>query len=103
MERSTLIHSSEYKYRVNKLLKSIAYTTPRPLRIAVIGGGQSAAEVTINLHNLLGDIPAGDGPVGHRVDMIIRKGSLKPSDDTQFSNEIFDPEGDLNRSSFIWV
>ncbi|KAF9077083.1 L-lysine 6-monooxygenase (NADPH-requiring)-domain-containing protein [Rhodocollybia butyracea] len=91
-ERSTLIHSSEYKYRVSKLLKSITNTTPRPLRIAVIGGGQSAAEVTINLHNLLSDIPAGDGPVGHQVDMIIRKGSLKPSDDTQFSNEIFDPE-----------
>ncbi|KIK69359.1 hypothetical protein GYMLUDRAFT_67995 [Collybiopsis luxurians FD-317 M1] len=92
LERSTLLHSSEYKYCVDRLLKSISSGMPRPLRVAVIGGGQSAAEVTINLLNLLGDIPAGNGAVGHRVDMIIRKGSLKPSDDTPFSNEIFDPE-----------
>ena len=94
LERSTLLHSSEYKYCVDRLLKSISSGTPRPLRVAVIGGGQSAAEVTINLLHLLGDIPAGNGAVGHQVDMIIRKGSLKPSDDTPFSNEIFDPESE---------
>ncbi|KAJ3856656.1 putative L-ornithine-N5-monooxygenase [Lentinula lateritia] len=90
--RSTLLHSSEYKHRIGELLESITSERQRPLRIAVIGGGQSAAEVTMNLHGLLNDIPAGDGPIGHQVDMLLRKGSLKPSDDTPFSNEIFDPE-----------
>ncbi|KAJ3933684.1 MAG: putative L-ornithine-N5-monooxygenase [Lentinula lateritia] len=90
--RSTLLHSSEYKHRIGELLESITSERQRPLRIAVIGGGQSAAEVTMNLHGLLNDLPAGDGPIGHQVDMLLRKGSLKPSDDTPFSNEIFDPE-----------
>ncbi|KAJ3813057.1 putative L-ornithine-N5-monooxygenase [Lentinula aff. lateritia] len=90
--RSTLLHSSEYKHRIGELLESITSERQRPLRIAVIGGGQSAAEVTMNLQGLLNDIPAGDGPIGHQVDMLLRKGSLKPSDDTPFSNEIFDPE-----------
>lgn len=27
----------------------------------------------------------------HEVDMLIRKGSVKPSDDSPFANEIFDP------------
>lgn len=95
--RSTLLHSSEYKHRIGELLESITSERQRPLRIAVIGGGQSAAEVTMNLHGLLNDLPAGDGPIGHQVDMLLRKGSLKPSDDTPFSNEIFDPEGENPR------
>ncbi|KAJ3714006.1 putative L-ornithine-N5-monooxygenase [Lentinula guzmanii] len=95
VDRSTLLHSSEYKNRVAKLLKSITSSTaPRPLRVAVIGGGQSAAEVTMNLRNLLSNIPSGNA--GHQVDMLIRKGSLKPSDDSHFSNEIFAPEGTGN-------
>jgi L-ornithine N5-oxygenase len=61
----------------------------RSLRVAVIGSGQSAAEVTMDFRDRLGSIPT----VGsrHEVDMIIRKGSLKPSDDSPFANEIFDP------------
>ncbi|KAJ3826228.1 putative L-ornithine-N5-monooxygenase [Lentinula raphanica] len=92
-DRSTFLHSSEYKDRVVKLLNSVTSDKPRPLKIAVIGGGQSSAEVTINLRELLSNVPSGeDSAVGHQIDMLIRKGSLKPSDDSQFSNGIFAPE-----------
>lgn len=56
----------------------------RPLRIAVVGSGQSAAEVTLNLRERLSG-------TCHEIDMIMRRGSLKPSDDSPFANEIFDP------------
>jgi L-ornithine N5-oxygenase len=69
-------------------------TTARALRIAVLGSGQSSAEVLLDLRSRLASIPIeGEGPQEHQLDMIIRKGSLKPSDDSPFANEIFDPEG----------
>jgi L-ornithine N5-oxygenase len=43
----------------------------------------------MDLRNRLADIPTPGGR--HVVDMLIRKGSLKPSDDSPFANEIFDP------------
>ncbi|KAJ3838412.1 putative L-ornithine-N5-monooxygenase [Lentinula raphanica] len=96
-DRSTFLHSSEYKDRVVKLLNSVTSDKQRPLKIAVIGGGQSSAEVTINLRDLLSNVPFGkDSAVGHQIDMLIRKGSLKPSDDSQFSNDIFAPESTHN-------
>jgi len=69
-------------------------TTTRALRIAVLGSGQSSAEVLLDLRSRLADIAVvGDtGNLGHQLDLIIRKGSLKPSDDSPFANEIFDPE-----------
>lgn len=51
-------------------------------RIAVIGAGQSAAEV-------FADLAA--RPEQPQVDMILRGRAIKPSDDTPFVNEIFDP------------
>ena len=59
-----------------------------PLKIAMVGSGQSCAECLLELYNRLENLPSG----GHQIDMIIRKDSLKPSDDTPFVNEIFDPE-----------
>lgn len=52
-------------------------------RVAIVGGGQSAAEVFLNLRTHL--------PAEAQVDLIIRRGALRPSDDTGFSNETFDP------------
>ena len=46
----------------------------------------------LDLHNRLNTLPTSNGKK-HELDMIFRKGSLKPSDDTPFSNEIFDPDG----------
>ncbi|HCR1545527.1 ornithine monooxygenase [Pseudomonas putida] len=54
-----------------------------PMRIAIIGGGQSAAEAFIDLN---------DGYPGVKVDMILRGSSLKPADDSPFVNEIFSPD-----------
>ncbi|KAL0946573.1 hypothetical protein HGRIS_012776 [Hohenbuehelia grisea] len=85
-----IIHSSAYATSVEKLLDQLSdVSRTRPLSIAVIGSGQSAAEVTMDLRERLSAIPSA-ASAGH-VDMIIRRGSLKPSDDSPFANEIFDP------------
>lgn len=51
-------------------------------RIAIVGAGQSAAEVFLDLH---GNYPSA------KVDMIVRSFSLKPADSSPFVNEIFAP------------
>ncbi|WP_420006630.1 lysine N(6)-hydroxylase/L-ornithine N(5)-oxygenase family protein [Arenibacterium sp. LLYu02] len=72
------------------VLHSSAYVTdckPRlaagraPMRIAVVGGGQSGAEIFWDLVN---------DPSRPLVDFLIRGQALKPSDDSPFVNEIFD-------------
>ncbi|KAK0210949.1 L-lysine 6-monooxygenase (NADPH-requiring)-domain-containing protein [Desarmillaria ectypa] len=90
IERPLVIHSSTYLMSVDSIIASIAAKGKASLRVAVIGAGQSAAEVTLNLRERLKAVPA---PAGrHQIDMIIRKGALRPSDDTPFANEIFDPQ-----------
>jgi L-ornithine N5-oxygenase len=54
----------------------------RPMRVAVIGGGQSAAEAFIDLNDCHPNV---------RVDMILRAAVLRPADDSPFVNEIFAP------------
>ncbi|KAG7088151.1 hypothetical protein E1B28_012172 [Marasmius oreades] len=83
------VHSSEYATSIDTIFQTIG-ASARPVRIAVVGSGQSAAEVTLNLNERLSKIPVVGGR--HRIEMIIRKGSLKPSDDSPFANEIFDPD-----------
>lgn len=71
-------HSSAYLHTIGAL--SLA---DRPeTRIAVIGRGQSAAEIALDLHNRFGRA---------RIDMITRGFALRPADDTPFVNEIFNP------------
>ena len=48
--------------------------------IAIIGAGQSAAELFVNLHGRA---------TSPRVDMIMRSNTLRPSDSSPFVNEIF--------------
>lgn len=70
-----VIHSNDY----------IAAALPRlepGLRIAVIGGGQSEVEIFADLANRQ------EAP---KVDLILRGRAIRPSDDTPFVNEIFDP------------
>jgi L-ornithine N5-oxygenase len=98
-----IIHSSTYSTSICPILSSIASArnasvelSHRPLKVAVIGGGQSAAEVVIDLRSRLQGVlplpPNEDGnPARHEIDLIIRRGSLKPSDDSPFTNETFDP------------
>lgn len=98
-----IIHSSIYSSSIQSILSSITLSrtgsvevSRYPVKIAVIGSGQSAAEVVIDLRSKLRDmlplLPNEDKkPTRHEIDLIISRGSLKPSDDSPFSNEIFDP------------
>jgi L-ornithine N5-oxygenase len=73
-----VLHSSRYLSAAPAALEGVA----RP-RVAVIGGGQSGAEIAVD---------AGARFLGASVDLIIRNHALRPSDDSAFANEIFDPE-----------
>lgn len=53
-----------------------------PMRIAIIGGGQSAAEAFIDLNDSFPSV---------QVDLILRGSALKPADDSPFVNEVFAP------------
>lgn len=70
-------HSSQYLARV----ASLGDTQPR--RVAVVGGGQSAAEIFLDL--------AEQWPQA-QVDLVMRGRALKPADSSPFVNEIFDPQ-----------
>jgi L-ornithine N5-monooxygenase len=74
-----IIHSSQYSYMTPKILhdRTAAY------RIAVIGSGQSAAEIFDTLHSAYPN---------SCTTLMVRGSALKPSDDSPFVNEIFDPE-----------
>jgi len=49
-------------------------------RIAIVGAGQSAAELFIDLHGR---------PSAPRVDLVMRARAIRPADDSPFVNEIF--------------
>lgn len=106
-----IIHSSAYVTSIGSLLSTlttslsafpspssssgpVVSTTTRPLRVAVVGCGQSATEVLLDLHARLSEIKivGSEKGVRHELEMLFRKGSLKPSDDSPFANEIFDPD-----------
>lgn len=70
-----VFHSSTY-------LRDIA-RQPAGGRVAVVGAGQSAAEIFMDLHGRPG-APA--------VDLVMRARSIRPSDDSPFVNEIFNAD-----------
>jgi L-ornithine N5-monooxygenase len=70
-----VLHSSGY-------LRGIAQN-PGAQRIAIIGAGQSAAELFIDLHGR---------PNAPQIDLIMRASTIKPSDDSPFVNEIFNAD-----------
>jgi L-ornithine N5-oxygenase len=73
-----VFHSSSYLANVGRLgLRDAAAT-----RIAVVGRGQSAAEIMLDLSQRYPNIS---------VDLIMRGFALRPSDASPFVNEIFDP------------
>ncbi|GJD51497.1 L-ornithine N(5)-monooxygenase [Methylobacterium crusticola] len=71
-----VFHASAYLDRVGGLSGRA-----RP-RVAVIGAGQTAAEIFLDLPSRLR---------GAEAEMIFRAHALKPSDDSAFVNEIFNP------------
>lgn len=73
-----VLHSSRYLSGIHAALEGRSEP-----RVAVIGGGQSGAEIAVDL---------GERFPQARVDLVIRGYALRPADDTAFANEIFDPE-----------
>ncbi|KNC99504.1 uncharacterized protein SPPG_04897 [Spizellomyces punctatus DAOM BR117] len=74
-----LAHTSQYTYRVQQMLPDAEAS----YRLAVIGSGQSAAEVFMDL---------GRRYPNAEVNLIFRDSALRPSDDSPFVNEVFDPD-----------
>lgn len=74
----SITHSSRYKGWRNEFVK----TLDKP-RIGIIGAGQSAAEIFVDL---VGHHPDGE------IEIINRERSIHPADDSPFVNEIFDPD-----------
>ncbi len=83
-------HSSNYLTSIERLVGAPGTRTPDARmpdagvkkRVAVIGAGQSAAEVFIDLARRFPHVEAS---------LVIRSGALKPADDSPFVNEIFNP------------
>ncbi|MCO8165748.1 lysine N(6)-hydroxylase/L-ornithine N(5)-oxygenase family protein [Pseudomonas sp. 21LCFQ010] len=74
-----VFHHSTYLSSV----KNLPCSEGKPMRIAIIGSGQSAAEAFIDLNDSFPSV---------KVEMILRGTALKPADDTPFVNEIFAPQ-----------
>ncbi|MFP5424631.1 MAG: lysine N(6)-hydroxylase/L-ornithine N(5)-oxygenase family protein [Gammaproteobacteria bacterium] len=85
-EKFTAFKDDPRVFHHSKYLSSLAKlpcTEGKPMRIAVIGSGQSAAEAFIDLNDSYPSV---------KVDMILRATALKPADDSPFVNEIFAPD-----------
>ncbi|MEK1906157.1 MAG: lysine N(6)-hydroxylase/L-ornithine N(5)-oxygenase family protein [Pseudomonas sp.] len=72
-----VIHSSGYLARIGQAVEG-----KQTQRLAVIGSGQSAAEI---FSDLCGRYPHAE------VSLVMRSQALRPADDSPFVNEIFDP------------
>ncbi|MFM0341714.1 lysine N(6)-hydroxylase/L-ornithine N(5)-oxygenase family protein [Paraburkholderia fungorum] len=75
-----IVHSSKYLTSIDRVVGP-SQNGPRK-RVAVIGAGQSAAEVFIDLTRRYPHVDAS---------LVIRSSALKPADDSPFVNEIFSP------------
>ncbi|KAI0155239.1 L-lysine 6-monooxygenase (NADPH-requiring)-domain-containing protein [Xylariaceae sp. FL1272] len=73
-----IIHSSHFAHMVPKMLNQ----RDAPYRVAVVGAGQSAAEIFNNIQTLYPN---------SQTALIMRSEFLKPSDDSPFVNSIFNP------------
>ncbi|KAF2712302.1 hypothetical protein K504DRAFT_201023 [Pleomassaria siparia CBS 279.74] len=74
-----VIHSSQFSHVATKVLKDAQH----PYNIAVVGNGQSAAEIFDFIHTHYPNA---------RTRLLIKQGALRPSDDSPFVNELFNPE-----------
>jgi len=74
-----IFHHSRYL----SAMKQLPCSQGKPMRIAIVGSGQSAAEAFIDLNDTFPTV---------KVEMILRSSALKPADDSPFVNEIFAPD-----------
>ncbi|MCV2401577.1 lysine N(6)-hydroxylase/L-ornithine N(5)-oxygenase family protein [Marinomonas sp. C2222] len=79
LNHDKVIHSSKYK-----IWQETDKELPSNPKIAVVGAGQSAAEIFVDLADKYSE----EG----EIHMINRRFALHPADDSPFVNEIFDPE-----------
>lgn len=70
-------HSSKYLTKI----RSFKSDVDKPYHFAIVGRGQSAAEIVCNLHDTFPNA---------KITCIYRGFGLKPADDSEFVNEIFD-------------
>ncbi|TVY53611.1 L-ornithine N(5)-monooxygenase [Lachnellula cervina] len=73
-------HSSQFASSITQIQER---EKGRQLRFAVLGSGQSAAEIFNDISSRFPDA---------QVKLVIKGASLRPSDDSPFVNEIFDPD-----------
>lgn len=74
-----VMHTSEYQVRIGSSLPDAG----KAYSIAVVGSGQSAAEVFNDLHARYPNAT---------TKLIMRDTAMRPSDDSPFVNEVFNPE-----------
>jgi L-ornithine N5-oxygenase len=70
-----IFHSHNYLHEITR--------RPDAGRIAIVGGGQSASEIFMDLHGRSSNF---------QIDLIMRGRAIKPSDDSPFVNEIFNAD-----------
>lgn len=70
-----VFHSSSYLSEIHSFRNAH--------RVAIIGAGQSAAEIFMDLHA---------HPARPKVDLIARGQAIRPSDDSPFANEVFNAD-----------
>ena len=76
---SRVFHHARYLENIRKQV----CVNGKPMKVAIIGSGQSAAEAFIDLNDSYPSVS---------VEMILRGSALKPADSSPFVNEIFSPE-----------
>jgi L-ornithine N5-monooxygenase len=76
---NNVLHTSEYQVRIGQVLPD----PDKAYSVAVVGSGQSAAEVFNDLHARYPNAS---------TKLIMRDTAMRPSDDSPFVNEIFNPE-----------
>ncbi|KAF8241740.1 FAD/NAD(P)-binding domain-containing protein [Wilcoxina mikolae CBS 423.85] len=74
-----VIHSSSYSISIPRILPN----RDAPYNVAVVGGGQSAVEIFSDIQSRFPN---------SKTTLFLRQSALKPSDDSPFVNEIFDPD-----------
>ncbi|QGA17969.1 hypothetical protein EYB26_005647 [Talaromyces marneffei] len=74
-----ILHSSSYCTSILDILRDPS----RSYHVAVLGSGQSAAEIFHDLYERHPNV---------KTTLIMRESALRPSDDSPFVNEIFNPE-----------
>ncbi|PNY25583.1 L-ornithine N(5)-monooxygenase [Tolypocladium capitatum] len=79
LKHPRIIHSSQYAHQIRRILPK----ANSPCRVAVVGAGQSAAEIFNNVQHLYPN---------SKTWLVMRPEFLRPSDDSPFVNSVFNPE-----------